>query len=447
VEFEDDINALYDTYLSVLPMSEEDDARLWKKFRLDWNYNSNRIEGNTLTYGETEALFVLGTEPQRLQKDIREMKAHDVAISFVLKLADSDKLITEADIRDLNKITLKENYFIETETADGIITRKEVVPGDYKKTPNHVRLRGGGIHKFAEPHEVSARMESTVKSIRAFLKGKKTDLPHFLATLHQDFIQTHPFDDGNGRVVRMLLNYVCLKSNWPPVIIKDANKNDYLAALEAADKGDMSPLIDLVKSELSWSLKKAISAAKGEDIDDPEDLDKRLDLFAKLQEPKVDAYLLSRDTAQINARNCLKEILTLIDKKMNKLSNLFDEYRTYPNSFPLEKMPLENIKLYDNRGDITHSFNLRDWRAHDNNHDVTLSITGVALRDVYTIQAEVKSWLASKSGTKSSLFSKGEKTYTFPEHQFVSDTYINKIEPFVNSLMEEVLSCCESFTP
>ena len=108
-------------------------------------------------------------------------------------IAKGKRCISEADIRDLNRIILKENYFIETETADGNKTRKEIVPGNYKSLPNHVRLRGGGIHKFAEPHEVGNRMSRTVKSIRNYIQKQDKPLDEFLAEVHQYFIQTHPF--------------------------------------------------------------------------------------------------------------------------------------------------------------------------------------------------------------------------------------------------------------
>src|ERR1700683_3437705 len=92
------------------PLSPENEARLWKKLRLLWNYHSNHIEGNTLTYGETELLLLHGQAiGNHDHRDYLEMKAHDLGIEHVRSLAaDPDRLITESDIRDLNKIILKE---------------------------------------------------------------------------------------------------------------------------------------------------------------------------------------------------------------------------------------------------------------------------------------------------------------------------------------------------
>jgi len=393
VDFEDDINALYQTYQDLLPMAEADEARLWKKFRLDWNYNSNRIEGNTLTYGETEALLILGTEPRRLQKDIREMRAHDLAISYVQDLAKSERNITEANIRELNQITLKENYYIETETAEGNITRKEIVPGQYKTTPNHVRLRGGGIHKFAEPHEVSMRVASTVQSIRDYLQKPDNSLPKFLAKLHQDFIQTHPFDDGNGRVVRMLLNYVCLSLDWPPVIIKDNKKSDYLAALERADSGDIADLETLMKQELTWSLKKSIQAARGEDIDDPEDMDKRINILLKEKEEKFQLIENQEKSRREFLAQSFISLDSAVQPRLSSLSQLFKKYKEHSN-YDKEISP-DIILSRHGKEDIDFfckHYRLEDWRGSESKYDFVIKITFFDQRDIQYIHTDIQLW-------------------------------------------------------
>lgn len=324
MSFGTNIDALFETYKILLPMSQENEDRLWKKFRLDWNFNSNRIEGNTLTYGETEALLILGTEPKRLQRDIREMKAHDLGIEYLQRLVESSRPITEGKIRELNKIILKQNYWIETETADGNISRKEIVPGTYKTLPNHVRLRGGGIHKFTEPQDVPARMNTTVKSINKYIKNPDTPLPEFLAHLHHDFINTHPFDDGNGRVVRMLLNYACQKLNWPPTIIKDKNKSAYLVALEHADTGNLSELTTLMHTELEWSLRKAIAAAKGENIEDPDDIDKEIHNYVNEHSPPFLEKELPNSNFQNTYRHYIIPLRNNLEKILSSLSPLFN---------------------------------------------------------------------------------------------------------------------------
>lgn len=83
------LDASKSQWMTAQPLKVEDDERLWKKFRLEWSYNSNHIEGNTLTYGETELLIILGqTKGNHTIREYDEMKAHDLAVRHILKLAE-----------------------------------------------------------------------------------------------------------------------------------------------------------------------------------------------------------------------------------------------------------------------------------------------------------------------------------------------------------------------
>ena len=123
-------------------MREEDEERLWRKLRLEWNYNTNHIEGNTLTYHETELLLIHGrTAGGHPMRHYEEMKAHDVAIDHTRHLADAERVLGEGDIRDLNKTLLKEPFWQTARTSDGQQTRKRIVPGEYKTFPAHPSVR------------------------------------------------------------------------------------------------------------------------------------------------------------------------------------------------------------------------------------------------------------------------------------------------------------------
>jgi Fic family protein len=119
--------------ISLLPMDAVQRDRLWQKLRLEWNYNSNHIEGNTLTYGETFLLLVHGkTAGDHSVREIDEMRAHNVAITMVQQWAqEKERPIMEADIRDLNKLLLKEPFWKSARTADGQETSIQIIPGEY----------------------------------------------------------------------------------------------------------------------------------------------------------------------------------------------------------------------------------------------------------------------------------------------------------------------------
>lgn len=128
--------------------------------------------------------------------------------------------LTEGDIRDLNRIILKEGFWRVAQTPGGEPTRKWIEPGRYKTQPNHVLTATGGIFHFAMPEETPARMATLVQWLRAEMEAPTLALPALLARAHHEFIRIHPFDDGNGRVVRLLLNYVLLRAGLLPLVVK-----------------------------------------------------------------------------------------------------------------------------------------------------------------------------------------------------------------------------------
>ena len=282
------IQDLYKEWSSLQPLSQENADRLWKKIRLEWNYNSNRIEGNTLTYSDTEFLLIQGrAEGGHLMRDYEEMKAHNVGIKKVREFAeDEEYCITEADIRSLNLIILKEPFWKKAKTLDGKFTWKKVVPGRYKTQPNHVETPTGEIFKFALPEETPAKMRELMEWFRENIESHPVSIASFLAELHHRFILIHPFDDGNGRIVRLWINYALMRFGYPPLVIRSKDRDGYIAALQKADAGNTEALaVYLGKSLISW-LEIGINAARGEDISEPADADKEVEVFIKSEKAK-----------------------------------------------------------------------------------------------------------------------------------------------------------------
>ncbi len=100
------------------------------------------------------------------------------------------------------------------------------------------------------------------------------------AILHHKYILIHPFDDGNSRVSRLLVNYVLMKNDLPPIIIKSAENVKYLQALRKADVGDMDSFVEYVAGELDWSLGLCLKAAKGEKLEEDDDWSKELKILS-----------------------------------------------------------------------------------------------------------------------------------------------------------------------
>ncbi|MEZ4775694.1 MAG: Fic family protein [Bacteroidia bacterium] len=265
---------------SLLPVPEKMDRKLWEKFRLEWNYNSNHIEGNTLTYGETKLLLLFDkTKGNHDLREYEEMKAHDVAVALIREWAKEERQLTEADIRQLNEIILVRDFWKDALTPGGDSTRRLIQVGSYKSQPNSVRLANGEIFDYASPEEVPLKMEELLNWYR-----REAHSYHPLeaaALFHYRLVLIHPFDDGNGRVCRLLMNYHLLRYGFPPVIIPSSDKKQYLDALNRADGGDIDAFVSYIAQLLLKSLEWNLKAARGESLDEPDDLDKRISILGR----------------------------------------------------------------------------------------------------------------------------------------------------------------------
>jgi Fic family protein len=231
----DTVNALKIELDKKIPLEAEDDKRLQKKLRLEFNYNSNHLEGNTLTYGQTQLLLFFDKSSGNVPvSDIEEMKAHDVALSQIEEMAnEEERPLTENFIKEINKIILVKPFWKDAISPNGTPTRKKVEIGQYKTSPNSVQLKNGEIHEYASPEETPALMGDLLN----WYNSSKDQLHpvQLAAEFHYKLVCIHPFDDGNGRVARLIMNYILLKNNYPPVIIKSEDKESYLTALQKAD--------------------------------------------------------------------------------------------------------------------------------------------------------------------------------------------------------------------
>ncbi|MBK8698800.1 MAG: Fic family protein [Saprospiraceae bacterium] len=273
---------------SLLPLSDKAQRDIDKKIRLEFSYNSNHLEGNTLTYGETKLLLIIGnTMGDHSFREFQEMKAHDLAFELIKKwAANKDMILNEKDIRELNAILLVEPYWKEAITPDGMETMREIKIGEYKEFPNSVRLQNGEIFEYANPIDTPIRMHELMSW---FMENREIMHPvELAASFHHRFVLIHPFDDGNGRISRLLVNYILLANGFPPVIIRSNDKVQYLNALNKADSGDISSFINYIGLQVISALNLYLKAALGENIEDDDDWEKELQLLAiKSHKPPV----------------------------------------------------------------------------------------------------------------------------------------------------------------
>jgi Fic family protein len=234
------------------PRKDWEDA-FFRKVKIDFTYSSNRLEGNTLTYGQTIKLLRDFVAPRNAASgEVLDMINHQKILDIVFTNYRSQS-ISKENIKELHKELMKDT----AQWADyGLYS-----PGQYKSFENMTVRSTGKIHTYMLPIQVSGAMEELTRHTNELLKDvdAKDSNKHALiiATyFHQQFLNViHPFSDGNGRIGRIFTNLILLKNGYPPVFIKEVNKDEYLKRFEVSDN-DINPMLDFMADRLIESLEE-----------------------------------------------------------------------------------------------------------------------------------------------------------------------------------------------
>ena len=424
--------------LKTLPApSEEKKRELEKKYRLNWNFHSNKIEGNKLTYGETEMLLIRGKSTgDHDKRDYDEMEAHDHAIELIKEWAqDLERDITEQDIKDLNRALLIRPFWKEAITADGQHTRKKIIPGQYKETPNSVRLKNGEIHHYASPEETPAKMGDLMKFNQ---KTKNIDPILRAAMIHHEFTSIHPFDDGNGRVARLWANYILLKASYTPLVIRTETKEDYLTALAQADTGNFQPFVDYIAKELRWSIELAEKAAKGESLEEPGDLDKKIALLEK----KIESSDHENVKVQYSKSSMLNQVKSTFLEVVRRTLVKSEKVQKWFNYRELEILingSGKNLGDYDELSEYLLDKN--NFKERTNKITFTLMLRGFkkagpdAFDQYLTIEVNFREWVFEFIADRQQRNVMGKYLY---DHTFSEEELNLLIEQYVNILVENI---------
>lgn len=245
-----------------LKTAKQANPDLWptivSKLRVDWTYNSNTIEGSTLSRGETHFFLTEGlTVEGKPLKDFTDAQNHAEAIDYLHDVVANQRSISEGLIKEFNALLLSGVRYTEAVNAQGQRVKKKAHPGEYKKQPNHVMQPDGTIHWYVEPLQVPEQMEALVNWL-----AEQTDKQHPVITaalLHYNLVRIHAFDDGNGRGARLLMNLVLMKHGYFPAVIRTEKKRLYLEALKQADSGDITAFVQFIASELVQTQEKVIA--------------------------------------------------------------------------------------------------------------------------------------------------------------------------------------------
>lgn len=215
------------------------------QLRYTWTYNSNAIEGSSLTLGDTIFLLQEGiTVSGKPFKDYLDAINHSHAIDYVHDAIQGSIPIDSFFLRSLNAILLEGVKTIAGFDSNKNPIQWRVVPGEYKTTPNYVIQPDSTIHHYVEPFDVPAQINDLCNWIQ---ENHRTIHPVSLSAIaHYNFVRIHPFQDGNGRGARLLMNLLLMKNGYQPAVIQSTDRQKYLETLKAADSGNLTPFTSFI---------------------------------------------------------------------------------------------------------------------------------------------------------------------------------------------------------
>lgn len=216
---------------------------------VEWTYNSNSIEGNTLSLRETQMVLQDGiTIKGKSLREHFEAKNHERAINHLYKLVEQSSVLNIQEILNIHGLVLNS---IEEEFAG--------------------RLRNGGVRisgaNFLPPNAL--KVSDLMDELLAFVAENPLDLNIIELTtiFHHHFVWIHPFFDGNGRTVRLAMNLLLMKHGFPPAIILTNDRVKYYSALNDANKGRYRKMMLLMSQALERTLNIYINALPGNTLE------------------------------------------------------------------------------------------------------------------------------------------------------------------------------------
>ena len=220
-----------------------------QKLRAEWTYDSNAIEGSTLTLGETIFFLQEGlTVEGKPFKDFLDARNHAEAIDMLFDVVAQKRLISEGLIKEINALLLAGVQSTPALDTQGRRVQKPATPGHYKSQPNHVLQQDGSIHHYLEPLQVPLEMQQLCEWVSTHLHQLHAVMVTGIA--HYNMVRIHPFDDGNGRGARMLMNLILMIQGYTPAIVRNTKRRIYLQALAAADGGDIDPFLGFIADSM-----------------------------------------------------------------------------------------------------------------------------------------------------------------------------------------------------
>jgi Fic family protein len=230
---------------SFRPFNQDELERLQQEFVIENTYDSNAIEGNTLTLRETAMIIQEGiTIGEKSIKEHLDLIGHKDAFEYILKFADMHEPLSERTIKQIHSLVLINNAMNR---------------GIWRRIPVHIT---GALHTPPQPYLIQPQMERLLIDYEKLRKEKH--IIEAVAELHLCFEGIHPFLDGNGRTGRLILNFELIKAGFLPINIKYTDRRKYYDCFDDyyGDSHSLDRMIGLIAQYEEYELKKYLDIVK-----------------------------------------------------------------------------------------------------------------------------------------------------------------------------------------
>ena len=235
---------------------KESDAltRFNERLRREWAIETGIIEnlysierGVTLTLiekGIEASLIPFGTTDKPAERIVPILRDQEEVLEGLFDFVKQRRDLSTSYIKELHQALTRHQDTVEAVNGLGRLVEVSLLRGDWKKQPNNPTRPNGEVHQYCPPEHVAAEMDRLVE-LHAAHDAENVPPEIEAAWLHHRFTQIHPFQDGNGRIARTLASLVFLRARWFPLVVHRDDREAYITALETADSGDLSALIQL----------------------------------------------------------------------------------------------------------------------------------------------------------------------------------------------------------
>lgn len=246
-------------------------ARFNERLAREWAIETGILENlYTIDRGVTELLIERGIEASLIPHGTTDRPADYVvalvgdqksALEGVFDFVAQKRSLSTSYIKELHHALTRRQETVEGVDQFGRRVETSLLRGEWKRLPNNPTRRNGSLHEYCPPEHVASEMD---RLLEMHALHRENDVPPEIeaAWLHHRFTQVHPFQDGNGRLARAIASMVFVRAHWFPLVIRRDDRSLYISSLEAADDGDLAPLVGLFVKVEKRAFRQALSISE-----------------------------------------------------------------------------------------------------------------------------------------------------------------------------------------